>query len=58
VQNQWVIDRQEYDRQLIFRPLWAKRLAPPLLDFLAPRRLLMSATILDFAKQLSWLGLE
>jgi Rad3-related DNA helicase len=56
--EEWVIDRQEYKRQLIFRPLWARRLAPALLDFLAPRRLLMSATILDYTKQLSWLGLD
>jgi len=56
--EEWIVDRKEYDRQVIFRPLWAKRLALPLLDFLAPRRLLMSATILDYTKQLSWLGLE
>jgi Rad3-related DNA helicase len=57
-EDEWVVDRQKYNHQLLFQPLWATRLAPPLLDFLAPRRLLMSATILDFPKQAAWLGLD
>jgi hypothetical protein len=55
-ESEWAVIR-EYN-SLTFVPVWATRFAPSLLEYLAPRRLLMSATVLDFQKQLTWLGLH
>jgi Rad3-related DNA helicase len=51
----WVVTTTS--RELIFQLVWAKKMAPALLDFLAPRRVLMSATLLEFELQTKWLGL-
>jgi Rad3-related DNA helicase len=54
-QNVWLVNRTW--PRLVFEPLWATKIAPPLLAKLAPRRIYMSGTFLDFDLQQQLLGL-
>jgi Rad3-related DNA helicase len=53
---EWAVTRTRY--KLTFQPLWARRMGPRLLDFLAPRRVFLSATLLDYEHHLDTLGLS
>jgi Rad3-related DNA helicase len=52
--EEWAVTRTRYN--VTFQPLWARRMGPRLLGFLAPRRVFMSATFLDFEHHLDCLG--
>jgi Rad3-related DNA helicase len=54
-QDEWVISRP--CGSIKVQPLWSSRVAPMLLNFLAPRRLFMSGTFLDFNHHVASLGL-
>lgn len=54
-EDEWVISRPPGSIKV--QPLWASRVAPKLLNFLAPRRLFMSGTFLDYNHHVSSLGL-
>jgi ATP-dependent DNA helicase DinG len=54
-QEEWVISRP--GGSIKVQPLWASRVAPALLNFLAPRRLFMSGTFLDYNHHVASLGL-
>lgn len=54
-EEEWVISRP--DGSIKVQPLWASRVAPRLLNFLAPRRLFMSGTFLDYNHHVASLGL-
>jgi Type III restriction enzyme, res subunit len=54
-QGEWVITR--LNGSINVQPLWSSRVAPMLLNFLAPRRLFMSGTFLDYNHHVSSLGL-
>jgi Rad3-related DNA helicase len=53
--EEWAVTRTRCD--VTFQPLWARRMGPRLLGFLAPRRVFMSATFLDFEHHLDTLGM-
>ncbi len=53
--NEWVVTRPE--GSILVQPLWASRVAPRLLNFLAPLRLFMSGTFLDYNHHVASLGL-
>jgi Rad3-related DNA helicase len=52
--EEWAVTRTRYN--VTFQPLWARRMGPHLLGFLAPRRVFISATFLDFEHHLDCLG--
>jgi hypothetical protein len=51
----WIVSNNA--QGLLFQPIWATKIAPSLLGFLSPRRLLMSATFLNQTVHLETLGL-
>jgi Rad3-related DNA helicase len=54
-EDEWVISRPYGSVKV--QPLWSSRVAPMLLNFLAPRRLFMSGTFLDYNHHIASLGL-
>jgi Rad3-related DNA helicase len=54
-EGEWVISRPYGSIKV--QPLWSSRVAPVLLNFLAPRRLFMSGTFLDYNHHVASLGL-
>jgi ATP-dependent DNA helicase DinG len=54
-EDEWVISRPPGSIKV--QPLWSTRVAPKLLNFLAPRRLFMSGTFLDYNHHVASLGL-
>jgi Rad3-related DNA helicase len=58
----WVFDHQTLGdprhNRLVISPLWPSPVARPLLQSLAPKRIFISATYPDFARQARWLGIN